>query len=77
MQCDSGELPVASHWLLPTQEFHYMWENLYYDCDIKNNVSIYINIYIYIRKSFDIFKRYLKHIIIWLYTYPTFVFVYT
>jgi len=39
MNHDSGELSVASHWLLPTQEFHNMWENLYYDCDIKNNVS--------------------------------------
>ncbi|XP_050462049.1 pachytene checkpoint protein 2 homolog isoform X3 [Cataglyphis hispanica] len=39
MNCDSDELPVASHWLLPTQEFHYMWESLYYDCDIKNNVG--------------------------------------
>lgn len=41
MKCDSDELPVASHWVLPTQEFHNMWENLYYDCDIKNNVSIF------------------------------------
>lgn len=39
MKCDSDELSVASHWLLPAQEFHYKWENLYYDCDIKNNVS--------------------------------------
>lgn len=48
MNCDSDELPVASHWLLPAQEFHYMWESLYYDCDIKNNVGkfSYINLYI-------------------------------
>lgn len=48
MRCDSDDLPVASHWLLPAQEFHYMWESLYYDCDIKNNVgkfSIQICIY--------------------------------
>ncbi|KYN03002.1 PREDICTED: pachytene checkpoint protein 2 homolog [Cyphomyrmex costatus] len=42
MQCDSDELPVASHWLLPAQEFHYMWENLYYDCDIKNNLLRFV-----------------------------------
>jgi len=39
MQRESDEFPVATHWLLPVKEFHYMWENLYYDCDIKNNVS--------------------------------------
>ncbi|KAL6254589.1 hypothetical protein P5V15_014641 [Pogonomyrmex californicus] len=42
MKCDSDELPVASHWLLPAQEFHYMWENLYYDCDIKNNLLRFV-----------------------------------
>lgn len=42
MQSDSDELPVMSHWILPAKEFHYMWENLYYDCDIKNNVSKFI-----------------------------------
>ncbi|XP_071576740.1 pachytene checkpoint protein 2 homolog [Temnothorax longispinosus] len=40
--CDSDELPVACHWLLPAQEFHYMWENLYYDCDIKNNLLRFV-----------------------------------
>ncbi|XP_011703481.1 PREDICTED: pachytene checkpoint protein 2 homolog [Wasmannia auropunctata] len=42
MKCDSDELPVASHWLLPAQEFHCMWENLYYDCDIKNNLLRFV-----------------------------------
>ncbi|XP_072749912.1 pachytene checkpoint protein 2 homolog isoform X1 [Anoplolepis gracilipes] len=42
MRCDSDELPVASHWLLPAQDFHYMWENLYYDCDIKNNLLRFV-----------------------------------
>ncbi|XP_012535546.2 pachytene checkpoint protein 2 homolog [Monomorium pharaonis] len=42
MKCDSDELPVAAHWLLPAQEFHYMWENLYYDCDIKNNLLRFV-----------------------------------
>lgn len=42
VKCDSDELSVASHWLLPAQEFHYMWENLYYDCDIKNNLLRFV-----------------------------------
>ncbi|XP_020282189.1 pachytene checkpoint protein 2 homolog [Pseudomyrmex gracilis] len=42
IQSDSDELSVASHWLLPAQEFHYMWENLYYDCDIKNNLLRFV-----------------------------------
>ncbi|KAL0124469.1 hypothetical protein PUN28_006365 [Cardiocondyla obscurior] len=42
IKCDSDELPVAAHWLLPAEEFHFMWENLYYDCDIKNNLLRYV-----------------------------------
>ncbi|XP_019886529.1 pachytene checkpoint protein 2 homolog isoform X2 [Ooceraea biroi] len=36
MKSDSDELSVASHWLLPTQEFHNLWDNLYYDGDVKD-----------------------------------------
>jgi len=39
IQRESDEFPIATHWLLPVKEFHHIWENLYYDCDIKNNVS--------------------------------------
>lgn len=33
------ELPAANQWLLPSKEFHYLWENMFYDSDIKQNVS--------------------------------------
>lgn len=42
MKCDSDELSVASHWLLPTLEFHTLWENLYFDCDIKNSLLRFV-----------------------------------
>ncbi|XP_067204728.1 pachytene checkpoint protein 2 homolog isoform X3 [Linepithema humile] len=42
MHSDSDELPVMSHWMLPAKEFHYMWENLYYDCNIKNNLLRFV-----------------------------------
>jgi hypothetical protein len=39
---DSGdgeaELSAASHWLLPSADFHGLWENLIYDTAIKENV---------------------------------------
>lgn len=42
MKSDCDELPVMSHWVLPAKEFHYMWDNLYYDGLIKNDVSKFI-----------------------------------
>lgn len=44
LQSDSEELSVASHWVLPSQEFHHIWQNLFYDNDIKNDVSKFIYI---------------------------------
>ncbi|GFG40041.1 hypothetical protein Cfor_10534 [Coptotermes formosanus] len=32
------ELPAASHWILPSAEFHGLWENLIYDSTIKENL---------------------------------------
>jgi hypothetical protein len=34
------ELPAASHWILPSAEFHGLWENLIYDSTIKENVNL-------------------------------------
>lgn len=39
MHNDSEDLPVSSHWILPAKEFHYLWESLYFDCHIKEEVS--------------------------------------
>ncbi|EZA57516.1 hypothetical protein DMN91_002709 [Ooceraea biroi] len=42
MKSDSDELSVASHWLLPTQEFHNLWDNLYYDGDVKDKLLRFV-----------------------------------
>ena len=34
------ELPAPSHWVLPSAEFHGLWENLIYDSTIKENVNL-------------------------------------
>lgn len=31
-------LPICTHWLLPSADFHGEWENLIYDIKIKENV---------------------------------------
>lgn len=40
---ESGEeeQPVASHWILPSSDFHGLWESLVYDCKVKENVSFH------------------------------------
>jgi len=40
MEGDEKELPAASHWILPSAEFHGLWENLIYDSTIKENVNL-------------------------------------
>ncbi|XP_032666799.1 pachytene checkpoint protein 2 homolog isoform X2 [Odontomachus brunneus] len=42
LQNDSEEFSVASHWVLPSQEFHHIWQNLFYDNDIKNDLLHYV-----------------------------------
>ncbi|XP_012285210.1 pachytene checkpoint protein 2 homolog [Orussus abietinus] len=42
MQNDSEEVPVSSHWILPAQEFYGLWENLYYDSDIQENLLHFV-----------------------------------
>lgn len=36
------ELPAAIEWLLPSKEFHYLWENMYYDSNIKQNLLNFV-----------------------------------
>jgi len=39
-QLDSeDEVIAASHWLLPSAEFHGLWQSLIYDNNIKNSVT--------------------------------------
>ena len=40
MEGDGEELPAASHWILPSAEFHRLWENLIYDSTTKENVNL-------------------------------------
>ncbi|XP_031830014.1 pachytene checkpoint 2 protein [Nomia melanderi] len=42
MQNDSEDLPVSSHWILPTKEFHSLWENLYFDSNIKEDLLHFV-----------------------------------
>jgi hypothetical protein len=37
---EDDELPAASHWILPSVDFHGLWENLIYDSTIKENVNL-------------------------------------
>ncbi|KAF3430191.1 hypothetical protein E2986_02023 [Frieseomelitta varia] len=39
MKNDDEDIPASSHWMLPAQEFHHLWESLYFDCNIKENVG--------------------------------------
>lgn len=46
MKNDDEDIPVSSHWMLPAQEFHHLWESLYFDSNIKENVGrIYLTFY--------------------------------
>lgn len=37
------ELSAANHWILPSKEFHGMWENLIYDTDIKSQLLNFVS----------------------------------
>lgn len=41
IRSESDEMAAASHWILPSAEFHGLWENLIYESDIKEHVSVY------------------------------------
>lgn len=38
IQQDGDEIQVANHWLLPTRDFHGMWESLIYEDDLKHDL---------------------------------------
>ncbi|XP_076683749.1 pachytene checkpoint 2 protein [Andrena cerasifolii] len=42
MQNDSEELSVCTHWILPGKEFHYLWESLYFDSSIKEDLLHFV-----------------------------------
>ncbi|XP_026667957.1 pachytene checkpoint protein 2 homolog isoform X4 [Ceratina calcarata] len=42
MDNNGEDLPVSSHWILPTEEFHYLWESLYFDSNIKDNLLHFV-----------------------------------
>lgn len=42
---DGQEIPAAQHWVLPSQDFHGLWENLVYESNLKENVSLIENGY--------------------------------
>lgn len=39
---DGQEICLAVHLTLPSKELHTLWENLYYENNIKENVSFFI-----------------------------------
>ncbi|XP_033337754.2 pachytene checkpoint 2 protein [Megalopta genalis] len=39
---DSEELTASSHWILPAKEFHFLWENLYFDSTIKEDLLQFV-----------------------------------
>lgn len=39
MERDGEEISASSHWILPSKEFSDLWENLYYNPDVKENVN--------------------------------------
>ena len=37
---DQGyDIPAATHWVLPTLDFHNLWDTLFFDSDIKEQVG--------------------------------------
>lgn len=39
MHKEGEEISAASHWILPSEEFFGLWENLFYDPGVKENVG--------------------------------------
>lgn len=38
MTKDGEEISAATHWILPSAEFYDLWENLFYESGVKENV---------------------------------------
>ena len=42
IRTDSDEMSAATHWILPSKDFHGLWESLIYESDVKEHVRITI-----------------------------------
>ncbi|KXJ75937.1 hypothetical protein RP20_CCG010685 [Aedes albopictus] len=42
IQQDGDEIQIANHWLLPTRDFHGMWESLIYEEDMKHELLSFV-----------------------------------
>ncbi|CAK9818185.1 Pachytene checkpoint protein 2 homolog [Anthophora quadrimaculata] len=42
MENGGSDLPISSHWILPTKEFHYLWNNLYFKPGVKENLLNFV-----------------------------------
>lgn len=42
IQQDGDEIQIANHWLLPTRDFHGLWESLIYDDNLKYDLLSYM-----------------------------------
>lgn len=40
MNKDGEEVTAATHWILPVVDFSGLWENLFYEAGVKENVCI-------------------------------------
>ncbi len=38
-ELDDEDLAAANHWVLPSTEFHGLWDSLIFDSSIKSHVS--------------------------------------
>lgn len=41
MNKDGEEVTAATHWILPTEDFSGLWENLFYEAGVKESVCIH------------------------------------
>ncbi|KOC61635.1 Pachytene checkpoint protein 2 like protein, partial [Habropoda laboriosa] len=42
MENGGSDLPISFHWILPAKEFHYLWENLYFEPGVKENLLNFV-----------------------------------
>lgn len=41
LDCDGNDQVLSTSWILPSNDFHGLWENLIYDFNIKKKVCLY------------------------------------
>ena len=56
MEKDGEEISAAAHWILPSEEFYGLWENLFYEIGVKENVSYLLRVYDY-KEFYSITKK--------------------